>query len=133
MSHLGRSIDEFELDVFLGNSGGSGDNRLSQDDHSSLVSDTTSLDHDVVFSDLSVVRESSHRGNVLLGQIVISRSIVLSSGEFSLSDSVDLLVHFGSVVISELTSSGNGPGKSGRVPGSYTSDSSVTSVSLLGQ
>jgi hypothetical protein len=59
---------------------------------------------------------------------LVGGGIVVASSSGSFSDSVDLFVHFGSVVVSELTGSGHGVSNSGRVPGSDTSDLSVTSM-----
>lgn len=75
--------------------------------------------------------EASHRSDVLFSDISLSGSVVLGSTSFSLSDSVDLFVEFGSVEITFLTSSGNSPGNSRGMPSSDTSDLSVTSVRFL--
>ena len=77
------------------------------------------------------MRETSQSSNVLFGNISFSGSIVLGSTSSSFSDSVDFLVQLGSVVISTLTSSGNTPGDSSRMPSSDTSDFSVTSMRFL--
>lgn len=75
--------------------------------------------------------ETSHRCNVLFGNISLGGSVVLGSSSFSLSDSVNFLVKFGSVEVTFLTSSGDSPGDSGWMPSSDTSDFSVTSVRFL--
>lgn len=54
-------------------------NLVSQDQRSGLVSDATSLDHDVVVVDDTVVRESSHWGDVLLSQVGLSGGVVVDS------------------------------------------------------
>lgn len=61
--------------------------------------------------------------NILLG---VTRVSVLS-----VRNSVDLFVHFSSVVITKLTGSGNCEGNSGWVPSSNTSDFSKTSMGFL--
>jgi hypothetical protein len=50
-----------------------------------------------------------------------------------LTDAVHLLVHLGTVEVTLLTSTGNGPGDTGRVPGTDTSDLAETLVRLAGQ
>lgn len=110
----------------MGHSGSEGQGSL-------LNTDAASLDHDEVLSDSTVVRESTHRGDVLLGQISLGGGVVLGSSALSLSDVVDSLVDLGSVVVTHLTSSGDGPGDSGWMPSSDTTDLSVTSVGLLWQ
>ena len=75
--------------------------RLSEGNNSLLWSNDGSLDEEEIVRDLSVVRESTHWGNALLGEIEFSGSV----GSSSLSDSVDFLVGFNSVEVSVLTSS----------------------------
>ena len=77
------------------------------------------------------MRESSERSDVFLGDISSSGSVVFDSVAFALADSINFFVSFGSVVVSELTSSSNGPSNSSWMPSSDTSDLSVTSVRLL--
>lgn len=94
-------------------SAGSWVNCLSQNQRSLLGSNATSSDHDVVILNLSIMNKSSHWVDVLLGKIELGGGI---GGVRSLSDSVDLLVHLGSLMVTELTASGNGPLDSGWVP-----------------
>ena len=61
------------------------------------------------------MRESSHWGNLLVGRILLCGRAVFS---ISPTYSVDLFVKFGSVVITQLTSSGNGVHDSGWMPSS---------------
>jgi len=79
------------------------------------------------------VRESAHWGDVLLGEIGLSSGVVLGSESFGLAHMVDSLADLSSVMVTHLTSSGNGPGDSGWMPSSNTSDLSVTSMGLLWQ
>lgn len=51
----------------------------------------------------------------------------------TLSNTVDLLVHFRSVVVTLLTSPGNSEGHSARMPRTNTGDLAETLVSLAGQ
>ena len=50
---------------------------LSESDNPPLGSDAATLDHDEVLLDLSVVRESTHGVDGLVGQVVIGGGIVL--------------------------------------------------------
>lgn len=52
---------------------------MSEDERSGLVSDATSLDHDVVVVNDTVMWESSEWSDVLLSQIVIGGSVVVNS------------------------------------------------------
>lgn len=72
--------------------------------------------------------ESSEWGDLLISDILLSGSTVELR---SVSDSVDLLVHFSSVVVSQLSGSGNTELDSGWMPSTDTSDLSKTSMGLL--
>lgn len=123
----------FKLILFHGVSSSLGDNRLSQKDDSLLGSNTSSLDHDEIVVNDTIMRESSHRSDILLSKIIEGRSIVFNSINGSFSHSVDLLVEFSSVMETEITSSGDSPSYSSWMPRSDTSDSSVTSMGFLGK
>jgi len=127
VTHLGRCVDKFELNLLQCVSTGLSSEGSSESDGSLLGSWARSFDDDEILSDLSVVRESSHRGDALLGDIkfgACAGSILL------LSNAIHLLVEFGSVVESILTSSRNGEADSGRMPSSDTSNLSETLVRL---
>ena len=106
VTHLGRSVDELEVDLLQGVSADLGEERLSESDDSLLGSHDATSEHDPVLVDLTVVGEAAHGGDGLLGQIVLSHGVggVVSNG---LTHSVDLLVDLSSVVETVLTSSGN--------------------------
>jgi len=126
VTELGGSIDELQVDLFKSRSLGVGKQALSESKDSLLRSDAASLDHHEVVVHFSVVRESSHGSDVLLGQIVLRCGIVKDGFTVldvnSLTDSVDLLVHLSSVVVSLLTSTGHGELDTRRMPSSDTSD-----------
>lgn len=107
MTHLRGCIDEFKLDIFEQLSLGDSMKCLSQDQWSLLVTNTVTLDHDEVISDNTIVWESTHWGNLLLSQVVFGGGTVVVTVSSTLSDSVDLLIDFSSMVITVLTSSGN--------------------------
>ncbi len=128
MSHFTGSIDEFKFNLFQGGSVWLSDHTLSHDNSSLFGSNTASLNHNEIVSDGTIVRESSQWGDSFIGQICLSWCVSFVIG---LSDSVDLLVNFSSMVITVLTGSGNGESNSGWMPWSDTSYSSVTSVGFL--
>jgi len=127
MTEGGGSIDKLEGDLFLGGTVGDRSERLSEGDHSFLDTRTASSDHDVVLVDNSVVGISSHWGDLLGSEIVLSLDISL------FADNVDLLVDFRSVMVSVLTSSGNAVSDSRWMPSSNTGNLTETLVSLSGQ
>lgn len=131
VAHLGGGIDELESDLLEVSLVGVGEQRLSEHEHALLGTDTAALQDEEVISDHTVVRETAQRGDVLVSGVGRSRGVVLGASALALSDSVDLLVDFGTVVVTELTGSGNAPGHTGGMPGSDTSDLAVTSVGLL--
>jgi len=127
------SINILELDILVQFPTGLGHKGLSQDKRSLLGSNTTSLDHNVIVSDNTVVGEATHGGNILLGQIAFSGGIVLCAVSLSLSHSVDSLIALSSVVVPGLTGSGNGVGDFTGMPRPDTTDLSQTSMSLSGE
>lgn len=131
MAQLGGSIDELRLDGFQVRSGSGGGHRFSKQNESLLGSDAAALDEEEVVSDNTVVGETSHGSDVLFGQISLSGGVVLGSTSLALTDSVYFLVELGSVIVAQLTGSGNTPGDTGRMPGTDTSDLSVTSVGFF--
>merc|ERR1740121_2574046 len=88
------------------------------------------LDHEPVLLDHAVVREATHRGDALLGQIVRSGSVVLL---VLLSDAVDLLVDLGTVVVSVLTGTGHLKLNTSRMPSTNTGNLSETTMGLTGE
>jgi len=133
VTQLRRSIDEFDVDRLELNSGSSGMEGLSEDQRSLLGADAGSLDHDVIVLDDSVVRETTEGSDVLLGQVVLSGSVILNTVNLTLADAVDSLVGLSSVVVAELTGTGDGPSDTFGMPRADATNSSETSVSLSGQ
>jgi len=134
VSHLGGGIDELKVDLFKSGSANLRNQRFSQDKSSLLGTNTTTLDEDEVFSDNTVVGETTQRSDGLFSQIgssggVVSTTFILDTN----TNSVDFLVHFSSVVVTQLTGSGDGESYSSRMPSSDTSDLSETSMGLSGE
>merc|ERR1740129_1194976 len=71
MTHLGGRVDEFEFDFLKSLPLGVYEERLSQSEDTLLGSNTTSLDHDKVLLDQTVMGEPAHGVDGLVGQIVI--------------------------------------------------------------
>lgn len=116
VSHFTGSIDEFKVDLFQSSSTDLWYQTLSEYENLLLGSNDASLDHHEVLSDDSVMGEPSDGGDILLGQIGVGGRVVGGTGAHSLSDSVHFLVHLGTMVVTELTSSGHGPSYTGRMP-----------------
>mmetsp|Transcript_109863 Transcript_109863/g.153989 ORF Transcript_109863/g.153989 Transcript_109863/m.153989 type:complete len:364 (+) Transcript_109863:1003-2094(+) len=111
-----------------------GEQALSEDKGSLSDTDASTLDHDEVVLNNTVVGETTHGGDGLLSQIVISGSVLSATLIVDTdTDSVDLLVDLGSVVITILTGSGDGVLNSSRMPRSDATNSSETSMGLSGQ
>lgn len=132
VSELGGGIDELDVDLLEGGVGGLREDGFSEDDGSLSGSDNASLNHNEVVVDNSVVGETSKRGDVLLDGISLGGGVVLDTSVGTSSNSVDLFVLLSSVVIAELTSSGDGPLDGSGMPSTDTTDLSETSVSLSG-
>jgi len=92
VTEFGSSIDIFKFDFLVQGSLGGWLQSFSQTKSSLLGTDTTAFKHQVVVTDDTVVWETTHRGNVLLGKIVISGSIVLDSVSHTLTNSIDFFV-----------------------------------------
>jgi len=127
VTDLGGGIDELEGDFLQSGSLGLGQERLTEGENTLLGSHHGPLDHEPVLVNLTIVREASHRGDALLGQIVSGASVVLF---LLLSDTVDLLVDLGSVVVSVLTGTGNLELNTSRMPSTDTGDLSQTTMGL---
>jgi len=126
VSEFGGRVDELESDFLKGVSARLRDQRLPQCNDSLPRSNDSTFDHQKVLMDDTIVREPTHWGDLLFGQIKRSRSGICSC----LSYSINLLVDFGSVMISILTSARDRPLHPGWMPSSNTSHFSESLVSL---
>jgi len=133
MSEFGSCIDIFKFDIFVQVSSGPWNQGLSQAKGSLLGTNAASLYHDVVISDNTVVWETTHGGNIFLGQIRLGGGVIFSTVSFSLTHSVDSFIGFSSMMISALTSPWDGILDLRWMPTSDTTDLSQTSMSLSGQ
>ena len=132
MTHLGRCIDELEVDLLEGASRDLREEGFSESDDSLLGSHDATTDHDPVLVDFTIVGEPTHGSDRLLSEIVLCGGVVGVLSQ-SLTHSVDLLVDLSSVVETVLTGSRDGVRNSGRMPRTDTSDLSLASVSLTSE
>jgi len=120
-------VDELDVEWLQVASLGSGDNALPESNRSLAGTANTSLDHNPVLIHLTVVGESSNRGNGLLGQINLSGTALLVS---LLADAQHPLVDLSTVVVALLTGACNSGADTGRMPRPDTCDLTETTVSL---
>jgi len=134
VTELGRRIDPFQVDLLERFTLGVCDEGLAKGQHTLLGTDTAALEHDKVVLDFTVVGETTHWSDGFISEIGLSGCIVLD--EFatilvdSLSDTVDLLVDLGTMMVALLTRSGDRIGDSGWMPCTDTSDLPQTFVGL---
>jgi len=132
VADLGRGIDELEVDLLESGSGDLREEGLPEGDDSLLGASDATLEHHPVLVDHTVVGETTHGGDGLLGEIVLGGGSVGLDSQ-SLTDSVDLLVDLSSLVVTVLTSAGNLELDTSRMPSSNAGNLSLTSVGLPGQ
>jgi len=127
MTLLGGGIDEFDVDGFQVSAVGMLHQRLAENQWSLLNSNYSTLQHDPILIDFTIMDETSHWGDALLGKIGsgLARSLVSL-----LSDSVHLLVEFGTVEVTILTGTWDCGRHTSRVPRSNTGNLTETTVGL---
>lgn len=130
VTSLGSGVDELELDLFEVGSGGHGPESVSEgDDPLSGTWDGTLQDDEVVL-DVGVSRPTTERVDGLFRDIEVGGSVL---GVGSRSNSVNLLVHLGTLMVTVLTRSSNREHDVRRMPSTNTGDLSETSVGLSGK
>ena len=128
VSVLGGGVDELNVNL-LGHPGlGSCEDRFSKHNWSLSGSHDTTLKEDEVFVDLSVVRESTEWGDVLLNGISFAHGVVGGATDLSSTDTVDFVVKLSSGMVTQLTTTGDSPFDCRWMPSSDTSDLADTSV-----
>merc|ERR1719411_129192 len=137
VAELGGGVDELELHVLQSSLLGMGQQTLTQGQGPLLWSNATTLDHQEVLLDLSVVREAAHGVDGLVREVVLGAGVVLDQLTIlhlvTLSDSVDLLVDLSPVMVTLLTSSGHRELDPAGMPRTDTGDLPQTLVGLPGQ
>lgn len=127
MTKLGRGINELQVDLLQRSSRGVNDHALTEDKGTLLGTSTTALDHDKVFLNLTVVWETTHWGDGLLGDVVRSGSRLWVR---TLGNAINLLVHLSSMMVTVLTGTWDTPHNTGWMPSTDTSNLAETLVSL---
>ena len=130
MTKLGGGIDELNLNLLGGRALGLSEEGLSENERALLDTDNTTLDHEEVLVDDTVVRETTHGGDVLLNTVSLASGVVLNTSHGTSTDSVDLLVDLSSVMVTILTSSSDRPLDGSGMPGTDTGDLAETSMRL---
>jgi len=130
VTQLGTGVDELEADLLQVSPRGVNLEGLTKNQRSLEGTGYTSLDHDEVLVDDTVVGETTHGGDGLVTDVVLGGSrLDVGTG----SDPVDLLVLLGTVVVTVLTGTRNRVHDVGWMPSSDTGDLSETSVGLPGK
>ena len=130
VTDLGGGIDKFNLELEVSERRGLWEKSLSDGDLSLSWSADSTLDEEEIFVDDTVMWESTDWGDVLGVSVSFGGSIVVDTSDSTLTNSVDLLVDVGSMIVTEITSSGDSPLDCRWMPGTDTSDLSETSSSL---
>jgi len=137
VTELGGGVDPFQVDLLESSTLGVGDERFAEGEDPLLGSDAAALEHHKVVLDFAVVGEATHWSDGFIGEISLSGSVVLDKFTAvlvdSLTDSVDLLVDLGTMMVTFLTRSSDRVGDSGRMPRTDASDLPETLVRLTGK
>lgn len=132
MTEFRSGIDRFKIDFLQIFSFVVSQKRLPQQNWSLPDSHATSLDHDEIVLNFTVVRKASDWIDGFFSQIGLGRTVVKVGftvlGFVASAQSVDFLVDLDSVVVTFLTASGNGVRDSRWMPSTDTSDLSETSM-----
>ena len=98
---------------------------LSQCKNTLLRSDATTLDHDKILFNFTIMRKATHWINRFIGQIIFGGCIVLDQfsilGVETIANVVDFLVDFGTMMVTFLSSTCNRELNSWRMPCTNTS------------
>ena len=132
VTELGGGIDELEFDLLESGTGLLGEEGLTEGKDATLGADDATLEHEELLVDDTVVGETTHGGDGLLGKIGLGGGVerILLDG---LADAVDLLVHLGTVMVSVLTGAGHLELDTAGMPGTDTGDLAETTMGLTGQ
>jgi len=131
MTKLGTGIDELERSL-----GNLLERRAAllwykaaaESEHSLLWSDDASLHHEEIVLDDTIVWETAHRCDALLGEIKLGGGVLLV---VALADAVDLLVDLGTMVVTVLTGASDGVRDTSRMPRADAGDLAETLESCV--
>lgn len=130
VTDLGGGIDELDLSLMGVESSGWLEKRLSDGDLSLSWSHNGTSEEEEIFVDNTVMWESTNWGDVFDMSIRLGGGVVVDTSNGTSSNSEDLMVDLGSVIVTEDTRSGNSPLDCRWMPGTNTTDLSVTSSRL---
>lgn len=77
MSHLGRGVNELEVDLLQRRPAGVDEQGLAQSEDALLAANAAALQHQEVVVDLTIMGETTHGGDGLVRQIVFGGGVVL--------------------------------------------------------
>jgi len=126
VTHLGGSIDELELDLLECSTIRGRNDGLTEGKNTLLGTNAVTLEHKEVITNDTVVGETTHGSDALLGEIELGGTIAILAN----TNTIDLLVKIGTVEVTLLTSTSNSPLNVSRVPSTNTSNLTVTTVSF---
>mmetsp|Transcript_16940 Transcript_16940/g.30735 ORF Transcript_16940/g.30735 Transcript_16940/m.30735 type:complete len:372 (+) Transcript_16940:253-1368(+) len=130
MTKLGTGIDEAQVDALQVLPGRMLHQSLTKDQRTLLHSNHSTLDHDPILTDHTIMDESTHGGDTLLGQISISLTTSIVT---LLTNTVNLLVHLSTMEVTVLTSTRHRIRNTGRMPRSNTGNLTQTTMGLTGK
>jgi hypothetical protein len=137
VSELAAGVDPLEVDGLLGSGGGLGDEGLAEGDDALDDAWNGALEHNPILSDDTVVGEASEGGDTLGGEIVVGLSGLIDDLSvvelLGAVDLVDLLVDLSTVMVTVLTSAGDGVLHARRMPGTNAGNLAETLVGLTGE
>merc|ERR1719245_1199373 len=117
MSKFTTSINEFNINVLEMFPARSNHQSFSDDERTLLNTNRTTLEHNPVIVDLTIMRETTHRCDTLFGQISLCHTGCVVT---TFTNPVNFLVHLCAVEVSILTSTMYGATDTGRMPRSNT-------------
>lgn len=133
VTKLGGGIDELNLNLFGHPLLSAGEDRLADNDGALTDTHDTTLDEEEILVDFTVMRETTHGGDVLLNSIVGGHGIVGNTTDSTGTDTVDLLVELSTGMVTHLTGAANRPLDGSGMPGTNATDLTETSMGLTGK
>lgn len=130
VAKLGGRIDKLERDLFESTTRGVGKQRLAESQDTLLDTNASTLDHDKVVVDDTIVREATKRSDSLVGLVKLGLGVGFV---ITLANAVDLLVDLSTVVVSTLTGTRDRVHDTRWMPGTDTSNLAETLVCLARQ
>lgn len=113
MTELTARVDKLQLDLLQGSARSMRNQGLAEGQNTLFHTNTSTLDHNKILLDNTIMRESAKRGDAFGRQVKFgaARGFVLGG-----ADAIDFLVHLRAVMIAVLTGTGNGIANASRMP-----------------